>query len=99
MIRHIVSWKLTPQDAEGKAAAVADMAAALEPLVGVVPGLISLTVRGNVVFPERNWDVVLISEFESVDALKGYRVHPAHEEAAKVPRRYAAESATVDIEV
>ena len=99
MIRHIVMWKLVPLDADAKAAAVADMADALEPLVGVVPGLHSLTVRPNVAFLETNWDAVLVSDFDSVEALEGYQVHPDHVVAAAVPRKYAESRVAVDVDV
>ena len=45
MIRHLVMWKLQATDAEGKAAAVAAIAAALEPLIDVIPGIQTLTVH------------------------------------------------------
>ncbi|MDP3207927.1 MAG: Dabb family protein [Rhodoglobus sp.] len=99
MIRHIVAWKLTAQSPEEKATAIAAIAAALEPLVGVVPGLHSLTVRSNAAFFDTNWDGALVSEHDSVEALEAYQVHPAHVAAAAVPRSLAAERVTVDVEL
>lgn len=99
MIRHIVTWKLVDQTAEERLAAVAEMAGALESLVGVVPGLRSLTVRPNVAFHEANWHAVLVSDHDSVADLEAYQVHPAHVTAAAVPRKYASERAAVDIEL
>ncbi len=99
MIRHIVSWRLTAQDPEGKAAAVAAIAAALEPLVGVVPGLVSLSVRANAAYFDSNWDCVLVSEHESLAALEAYQGHPAHVAAGAVPRGLAADRVAVDVEL
>lgn len=99
MIRHLVMWKLTADDEAGKAAAVAEIAAALEPLVGVVPGLHSLVVRPNVAAFETNWDAALVSEHDTVAALEAYQAHPAHVVAAAVPRAHALSRTTVDIEV
>ncbi len=99
MIRHIVAWKLSAQTPEDKTAAIAAIATALEPLVGVVPGLHSLTVRQNVAFLESNWDAALVSEHDSVAALEAYQVHPAHVVAAAVPRGLTAQRVTVDVEL
>lgn len=99
MIRHIVAWKLTAESPEEKAAAIAKIAAALEPLVGEIPGLISLTVRANVAYFDSNFDGALVSEHDSVEALEAYQVHPAHVVAAAVPRSLAAQRVTVDVEL
>jgi hypothetical protein len=96
VIRHIVQWKLKPTD--DRAAVVEEIRAALEPLVGVVPGLISLTVRPDVSGGD-NWDAVLVSEHDSVDAVAAYMAHPAHVAAAAVPRSYAEQRAVVDYQV
>lgn len=99
MIKHMVLWKLNAEDEAGKAAAVSEIAAALEPLVDVVPGLHSLIVRPNVVDSDTSWDAALVSEHDSVADLQAYQAHPAHVEAAAVPRRLSESRITVDIEV
>lgn len=99
MIKHMVFWKLNADDVAGKAAAVSEIAGALEPLVGIVPGLHSLIVRPNVVDSETSWDAALVSEHDSVAELQAYQAHPAHVEAAAVPRRLAQTRITVDIEL
>lgn len=97
MIRHVVAWKLKPE--ADPATAIEEMRAALEGLVGVVPGLSSLTVRADLGAVETNWDAVLISEHDSADAVAAYQTHPAHIEAAAVPRQYADQRAVVDYEI
>lgn len=99
MIRHIVLWKLKAQDAEGKAVSTTAIAGALEPLVGVVPGLESLKVSPNVAYLETNWDVALVADYPTVADLEAYQVHPAHVAAAAIVREHTAERATVDFEV
>lgn len=99
MIRHVVMWKLSATEPAAKAAAVAEIAGALEPLVGVVPGLQSLIVRPNVAYLDSNYDVILVSDFDSVAALEGYQAHPAHHAAAVVPRKHTESRVTVDFEV
>ncbi|MCY7412729.1 MAG: Dabb family protein [Salinibacterium sp.] len=99
MIRHVVSWRLRPESIEDKAEATSAIAAALEPLVGVIPGLHSLTVRPNLAYHDKNWDAVLVADFDSVASLIGYQEHPAHQAAGAVPRSLLTEQATVDYEV
>lgn len=98
MIRHVVMWKLIAEDAAGQKAAVDAIAAALEPLVGQIEGLESLTVRQNAANAEANWDVILVSEHPSVEALAVYATHPLHVTAGAVVKANTRERASVDFE-
>ena len=79
MIKHIVMWTFADQ-AEGadKATNVAIARERLASLDGLVPGLIKLEPVIPVDPFEHSYDLVLYSEFESVEALKAYAVHPDH---------------------
>ncbi|NYF08967.1 hypothetical protein HDC94_000123 [Leifsonia sp. AK011] len=98
MIKHIVIWRLAAEDASARAASTTAIKEALEPLATVIPGIRSLTVHGNAAFPDANWDVVLLSEFDSVEALEGYQVHPEHVRAAAIVREHVTQRASVDVE-
>ena len=97
-IRHIVMWKLSTDSAEEKLVQAEEMRIALEGLNGVVPTLRSLSVRPNALFVGANYDVILDSTFDDAEGLAAYAVHPAHEEAAQVIKKYAAERTAVDYE-
>ncbi|MDJ0336357.1 Dabb family protein [Salinibacterium sp. G-O1] len=99
MIRHIVTWKLKAQDDAGKADAVAAIAGALEPLVDVIPGIQSLVVRPNVAYFGSNWDVLVMGDYDSLDALETYMTHPDHVTAAAVVREHASDRAAIDFEL
>lgn len=98
MIKHIVIWRLRAEDASARAASLRAVKEALEPLATVIAGIRSLTVHGNSAFPETNWDIVLLSEFDSVEALEAYQVHPEHVRAAAIVREHVTERASVDVE-
>ena len=98
-IRHIVTWKLAAEDAETRAEQTAEIARRLEALVEVIPDIQTLQVGANVVYPETNWDVVLIADYEDAAALERYQVHPAHKEAAAYIRSVVAERSAVDFEL
>ncbi|EAR24651.1 hypothetical protein A20C1_11251 [marine actinobacterium PHSC20C1] len=99
MIQHVVMWKLIAEEPAGQAAAVSAMAAALEPLVGQIDGLESLTVRANVANAAANWDVILVSTHTTVEALSVYATHPLHVTAGAVVKANTRERASVDFEV
>jgi hypothetical protein len=99
MIRHLVLWRLQATEEVEKAAAVASIAAALEPLIDVIPGIHSLTVSANVVASDANWDAALVGDYESLEALAAYQVHPAHVEAAAVVRTFTRDRAVADFAV
>ncbi len=75
MVKHIVLYTL--KEGVDKDAAVALIAGVLEPLVGKITGLEKLEVRRAY----QGADYALYSEFQSREALEGYRVHPLHLEA------------------
>ncbi|MDO7880859.1 Dabb family protein [Antiquaquibacter soli] len=99
MIKHIVTWKLSAEDAAGKAESAAVIKSELEGLVGVIDEIVSLEVRANEAYADVNWDVVLIAEYESLAGLDAYQVHPAHQAAAAIVRQHVAARASVDFEV
>lgn len=99
MIRHIVTWKLRAEDADAKAAATAEIKAALEGLVPLIEELISLDVHSNVAYHDVNWDVVLIADYATVDDLAAYQVHPDHVAAAAIVRSHVTERASIDFEI
>ncbi|MDH6182045.1 hypothetical protein M2152_002227 [Microbacteriaceae bacterium SG_E_30_P1] len=99
MIKHIVVWKLAATDDSAKAEATEEIRAVLTPLVDVIEGLRTLTVHANEAYFDMNWDVVLLSEFDSFEALAEYQVHPQHVAAAAVVHSHTTQRAGVDIEV
>ncbi|WP_129669929.1 Dabb family protein [Phytoactinopolyspora endophytica] len=99
MIRHVVSWTLTDQARSDRTGTLDEMRRRLEPLVGLVPGLRNLWVGADLGVAQSNWDVVLISEHDSAEALQDYQDHPAHLEAVAYVKTVVTERACVDVEV
>jgi len=93
MIKHIVMWKLRNKaDAE----IIKDN---LEALVGKIPGLLKLEVGIDFSDSEQSADVVLYSELESREALKGYQSHPEHQAVVPLVKAAAVSRSVVDYEV
>lgn len=97
MVKHIVFWKLQ-ENAEGKSKQenFQLMKQKLEGLVGIVPGLLSAQVGFN--HNGGEYDVALVSELESKDALEAYRIHPAHKEVQKFVHSVICGRTAVDFE-
>jgi len=99
MIRHIVAFKLAASDPDQQATDAAGIASHLEPLASVIPGVLALEVRNDLGIVPGHWEVVLISDHESVEALESYQSHPAHVEAAGWVSTVVSGRAVVDFEV
>lgn len=98
-IRHVVTWRLTSEDAAERASQAAEVARRLNALDGVVPQLQSISAGANVLHPDANWDVALVADLADTAALEQYQVHPAHEEVAAFIRTVVAGRVAVDFEL
>ena len=78
MIKHVIIWQLKDEiQGEERIKVLNDAKLQLEGLKGKIDGLIDIKL--NIVpLPSSNADMMLDSSFVSVDALKGYHVHPDH---------------------
>ena len=97
-IRHVVTWQLTTTDPAEKAEQSARISESLEALVGQVDGLQSLKVGTDAV-GGGNWDLALIADFDDVEAIDRYQVHPEHVAAAGYIRTVVAQRSCVDFAV
>jgi hypothetical protein len=96
MLRHVVSWKLAAEDTATKQEQFATIAAALESLPPLIPEIHSLTVGSNIAYPESNWDLVLIADYDDADALEVYQTHPEHVKVTHIIRPLVAKRSAVD---
>ena len=82
MVRHVILWQLKDElDSEKKESVKAGIKAALEALVGTVPGLREVHVQ-TAALAGATADVMLDCLLDDEAALRGYAVHPAHVQAA-----------------
>lgn len=79
MITHIVMWRLHDRaNGQTKAANAIEMKSRLEALRASIPVIRRIEVGVNVVQSDTCSDVVLYSEFDSLDDLQAYAQHPDH---------------------
>lgn len=97
-IRHIVMWKLASADAGERAHHAANIKAGLESLPAVISEIGALEVGVNTE-EDGEFDVVLVSDFASADALRVYVDHPEHKKVSTYIRSVVGGRAAVDFEV
>ena len=92
MIRHIVMWKFRP----GTEAEQKKFLESLRNLQGVIPQLLRSEVAENM--GEGNYDAVLVSEFESMEALETYKQDPRHQAVSALCKSIREDRVAVDYE-
>lgn len=92
MIRHIVMWKFRP----GTEAEQKQFLDGLRGLQGVIPQLLCSQVAVNV--GAGNYDAVLVSEFQDLDALDAYKQDPRHKAVSALCKSIRTDRAAVDYE-
>ncbi len=99
MVKHIVAWRLK-ETAHGndKATNARLIREKLEALRGQIPGLLRIEVGFDFSATETSADLVLLSEFESREALAAYYPHPAHQAVSAFVREAVAERRLIDYE-
>ncbi|MGN1119988.1 MAG: Dabb family protein [Oscillospiraceae bacterium] len=94
MIRHIVMWKFKEEEHDNMLV-FRDRLLALK---GQIPEIRAMEVGININPSERSYDAVLVSEFDSLEALKAYSVNPLHVEVSKFCKTIRTASVSCDYE-
>lgn len=99
MVKHIVLFKLKDEaPAEARLAAMNAFKAAIEALPARIPFIRSIEVGLNI-NPAETWSIALYSEFDSLDDVRRYAVHPDHVAAGKLLAEVRESRACVDYEL
>ncbi|WP_311273052.1 MULTISPECIES: Dabb family protein [unclassified Rhizobium] len=77
-ICHIVMWDVAGEGMDEKLVSISRVIREFEGLRGQIPGMTKLEVGADVSGISYACDVVLVTEFESMDALQAYGQHPVH---------------------
>jgi nitrogen-specific signal transduction histidine kinase len=99
MIKHIVLFKFKEDlPAAEKKSKSEKIKAELEGLINKVETLRKMEVGINI-NPNEDYDLSLVSEFDNMEGLKAYAVHPNHVKAGAGIREILEKRACVDYEV
>lgn len=100
MIKHVVMWKIRDElDGKPKNELCRDIKQQLEALPGKIPVIRSFEVGINAIPSDASDDLILVSEFDSAEALAAYAVHPDHVKVAEVIARAKLTRNAVDYQV
>jgi hypothetical protein len=77
-VKHIVMWRVRGETSEERQQARLKIKTAFESLRGKIDGMLHIEVGVDFSAIDYACDVVLVSEFETVDALQSYATHPEH---------------------
>lgn len=100
MIRHVVMWKFK-EIGEGKTKEenldiVKDKLLALLP---IIPELKKMEIEKDVSHTDMSYDLILITEFENLDDLHTYAVHPEHQKVAAYVGKVVESRVVLDCEI
>ncbi len=99
MITHIVLFKLQEFPSGEKEAICLELKLKLEALATEIPEVVSMQAGINMLHPEKNYDLMLVSRFRNADDLETYRVHPAHQRVVARIHQVVASRAPIDVEL
>lgn len=94
MIKHIVMWKFK----EGERDNMLLFKERLLALKGQIPEIRAMEVGINMNPSDRSFDAVLVSEFDSIEALNRYSTDPLHVAVADFCKTIRTQAASVDYE-
>jgi len=93
MLRHCVFLKYRDDTSDRHITAFCERMVALR---GTIADIQHLEIGRDELHDARSWDLVLILEFASVDALRAYQRHPAHLAVMAFNEPFVASVASVD---
>ena len=95
MLVHVIMFKLKDRSADN----IAETRDVLLGMEDNIPQLRAIEVGTNIVESNRAYDLVLVTKFDSLDAMQSYQVHPYHENVVRVHMRKVVNgTASVDYE-
>jgi hypothetical protein len=98
MVKHIVLFKLKDVDAQQKMEVMKSFKSAIEALPKEIDFIRNIEVGLNI-NPDEAWNIALYSEFDSLEDVRRYAVHPSHKAAASLLAELKESRSCVDYEI
>ena len=95
MLKHVVFLKFKEGITEAE---ISGLEKGLSALPAKIPEIKGFQFGRDVVRSERSYDLALISDFEDLEAMKRYQVHPDHVPVVAMVRSISASILAVDFE-
>jgi hypothetical protein len=95
MLKHVVFIKFKEGITEAE---ISDLEKGLRALPAKIPEIKGFQFGRDVVRSERSYDFALVSDFDNLEAMKRYQVHPDHVPVIGMVRSISASILAVDFE-
>ena len=100
MIRHVVMWRFkTEAEGRTKLENMEELKRQLLALIPLIPEIKKMEIGFDVTHSEASADFMLTTEFESVDDLKIYAVHPEHLKVSGFVKNVVESRIVLDCEI
>ena len=97
MIRHTIMWRFTDNfEGMNKEQIMDKVTDLFRELKKKIPEIKFMSVERDVLRSERSFDMIYITEFESLEALEVYRVYPEHVKVAEFIHKVRTMQAVTD---
>ena len=96
MIKHVVMWRFKEENKNENMAQTKKMLLALP---AMIPEIKKMEVYFDTLHGEMSYDLMLESEFETMEALNTYVVHPEHQKVSKFVRSVIETRVSLDAEI
>ena len=97
MIRHVIMWKFADEfEGMSKEEIMNKVEEKFAYLKTVIPEIKYMSVERDILRSERSFDMIYITEFDSLEALQVYRVHPEHVKIAEFIKSVRVAQAVTD---
>lgn len=97
MIRHIVLFKLKEFSSEvERIDAIEKILINFRSLIGEIPQIRNYKVEKDIIGGPNSFDVIIDSNFDSLDDLKAYQSHPAHLFAVEQNKAWSEKKVVLD---
>ena len=100
MIRHVVMWRFA-DEGEGRTKQqnmqyIRDRLMALKP---VIPQIKRMEIGFDVSHTDMSYDMMLLTEFDSLDDLHTYKVHPEHVKVSQYVGKVSTACVVADVDI
>ena len=96
MLKHVVLLKFKKGASES---AIAEIEKGLGELPDIIPEIMEFLFGRDVLRSERSYDFALVSEFENIEAMQRYQVHPAHQKVVAKIKEVCDSLVVVDFQI
>ena len=100
MIRHAIMWKFVDEhDGLDKDGIMQKLEGEFDKLKSIIPQIRSMKLERDILRSERSFDMIYITEFDSLDDLEIYKNHPEHLKVADYVKQVRAAQAVTDSQI